>query len=187
MGNCMSAEHRRATADRGGHARSGSDSRALGSDSRVLDCTDVPPLAELEGFVPPLRVGKVVKVYDGDTLTVGAPLHLDGARRFYKFSVRLRGIDCPELRSRNDTEKQVAAIARDELRSLVLDKVVHLGDVGLDKYGRVLATVSLGGQDMSAHLLTKRLAVPYRGRTKTRVKNWHTFYTTGTDAGGDSP
>ena len=64
-----------------------------------------------EKFVPPISYGKVVKVYDGDTITVATPL--DNTRApIYHFSVRLRGIDSPEIRGKTPEEKAAALKAR---------------------------------------------------------------------------
>lgn len=79
---------------------------------------------------------KVVSVYDGDTITAAINLY---SNKYYKFSIRLNGIDTPELRTKNAEEKQAGIVARDYLRLLVLDRIIKL-DVGkFDKYGRALA------------------------------------------------
>ena len=56
-------------------------------------------------FVVPVKEGKVIKVYDGDTITVQFKLPYKSSP-LYKISVRLNGIDCPELKTKNDVEKQ---------------------------------------------------------------------------------
>ena len=60
-------------------------------------------------FIPPITRGKVIKVYDGDTLTIAS--RLPGNETLYRFSVRLGGIDCPEMKSKIASEKQVAQVA----------------------------------------------------------------------------
>ena len=122
-----------------------------------------PPLRQLHAFVPAVDAAKVVKVYDGDTITVGAPLAMNGTTQYYKFRVRLRGIDCPELRTRDFDEKRQAEDARDMLKDRILEEVVHLHDVSVDKYGRLLATVLHRGEDVSAWMLARGAAVPYDG------------------------
>lgn len=47
-------------------------------------------------FVPPITSGKVIKVYDGDTITIASKLPYDHSP-IYRFSVRLLGIDSPEM------------------------------------------------------------------------------------------
>ena len=145
------------------------------SSGQVWNVADVPDIKQLRGFVPPIRRGKVIKVYDGDTITVGAPLTIDGSQQFYKFSVRLRNIDCPEIRTRDADEKEVAIIARDTLSDKIMGRIVDFEDLATDKYGRLLARVLFEHADMSAFMIEKRLAVPYAGRTKTPVC-WKTHY-----------
>jgi len=64
---------------------------------------------------------KVIKVYDGDTLTVEAYLW-PGLEA--KASVRLNGVDTPEIRGQCETEKQKAIQARDFVKGLILGKTV---------------------------------------------------------------
>jgi hypothetical protein len=61
---------------------------------------------------------RVVNVYDGDTITVVLNI-FDG---FYKFSVRMNGIDTCEIKSKNEKNKELACFARSRLISLITDK-----------------------------------------------------------------
>jgi endonuclease YncB( thermonuclease family) len=54
-------------------------------------------------FVPPITYGKVIKVYDGDTITIASKLPYDNSP-IYRFSIRLLGIDSPEIKSKTPTE-----------------------------------------------------------------------------------
>lgn len=110
-------------------------------------------------FLPPIQSGKVVKVYDGDTLTVGAILY----EVAYRFSVRLNGIDTPELKG---PHKEKAILARDELSKLVMNQVVHLKNVGTEKYGRLLADVYFGDIHVNQWMKDKGHAVEYHGGKK---------------------
>lgn len=129
-------------------------------------------------FVPPVTSGYVIRVYDGDTVTVAAPVF----RTTYEFSVRVRGVDClflraKTLRTRDPDEKHVAVIARDAVRAVVLGRWVDLTDVATDKYGRLLATVTTPeGVDVTEMLIERRLAVPYGGKTKNAPENWRAFH-----------
>jgi micrococcal nuclease len=126
-------------------------------------------------FIPPISEGTVVKVYDGDTITIATKLPYDNSP-YYRFSVRLKGIDCPEIKTSNLYEKQCALIARDFLRELIMDKIVILKDVELEKYGRILANVYIDDQNVSGLLCEKKLAVTYEGGTKQSPKNWMNYY-----------
>ena len=91
-------------------------------------------------FIPPIEKGKVIKVYDGDTITIASPLPYHNSP-IYRFSVRLNGIDCPEITSKIDSEKQCANIAKAEMESLVMGKMIYLQNIKIEKYGRILADV----------------------------------------------
>jgi len=129
-------------------------------------------------FVPPIHRGRVVKVYDGDTITIGSYLPHHNSELF-KFSVRLRGIDCPELKTKDKDEKYIAEQARDFIKDIVLDEMVTLKEVDTEKYGRILADVLYKNQSLKDLLLEKRYAVPYDGGTKVCPKNWKRFHFTG--------
>ena len=124
-----------------------------------------------EKFVPPISYGKVVKVYDGDTITVATPLDYTRAP-IYHFSVRLRGIDSPEIRGSSPEEKTAATKARDALSAKVLNQMVFLQNIDTEKYGRVLADVFLGSseaaekQSISEWMLENHYAIKYDGGTK---------------------
>jgi endonuclease YncB( thermonuclease family) len=121
-----------------------------------------------EKFVPPISYGKVVKVYDGDTITVATPLDYTRAP-IYHFSVRLRGIDSPEIRGKTEEEKQAALVARNALSAKVLNQMVFLQNIDTEKYGRLLADVFLEGepkQSISEWMLEHQYAIKYTGGTK---------------------
>lgn len=129
---------------------------------------------------------RVVSVYDGDTITAVIPIL--GA--FFKFKVRLHGIDTCEIKSKNQAAKDMAVKARNRVIELVtglavdatlktkkdiekmLDADVHLvwlHCLEMDKYGRVLAHVypsSNRVKSISEVLLDEKLAYAYSGETK---------------------
>jgi endonuclease YncB( thermonuclease family) len=115
-------------------------------------------------FIPNFSKCKVVKVYDGDTITVAS--YLKGVPTCYRFSVRLRGIDSPEIRTKNEDEKKAAIISRDKLSEKILNKIVYLKDIGTEKYGRVLADVFYNNEKINDWLLNNKLAVKYDGGKK---------------------
>jgi micrococcal nuclease len=116
-------------------------------------------------FVPPITNGYVIKVYDGDTITIAAKLPYDGSP-LYKFSVRLNGIDTPEIKTKNPLEKQKALECKGELTRLCLNKTVELQNVTTEKYGRILADVYCDGTHLNQHMITGGFAVPYDGGHK---------------------
>tara|TARA_Y100000593_G_C4185652_1_gene274252 strand:+ start:129 stop:554 length:426 start_codon:yes stop_codon:yes gene_type:complete len=100
-------------------------------------------LADCVKDIPNFTSAKVVKCYDGDTVTL-AVLSPDETLA-YKYSVRLMGVDTPELRGpKADAEN--AQKARDYVSSLILGKIVNVKlESKYDKYGRLLATIYAPG------------------------------------------
>ena len=130
-----------------------------GEDVHVAHCST----SNTPRFMPNVRRGKVTAVYDGDTLTVAA--RHDGQGIPYRFSVRLSGVDAPEIRGGASTDEKRAAIAaRDALRTAVLGEIVTLTVYSFDKYGRLLASIAHDHKgDMSQWMLETGHARPYDG------------------------
>ena len=120
----------------------------------------------------------VKSVYDGDTITIASKLPYTSSP-LYRFSVRLNGIDCPEIKGKDYNEKQCAQIAKEEMSNLILNKIVTLKNVKTEKYGRILADVYIDELHLNNHLIQKRLAVVYDGGTKISPKNWMEYYLKG--------
>lgn len=122
-------------------------------------------------FTIPIKGGKVIKVYDGDTITIAAKLPFENSL-LYRFSVRLNGIDTPEIKGKNDDEKEAAKNARDALSKLILNKHIVLKNVDNEKYGRVLADVYLGDLHINDWLVRERYALRYDGGAKRVPISW---------------
>jgi endonuclease YncB( thermonuclease family) len=133
---------------------------------RNADMTSARP------FVPALSYGRVVKVYDGDTITVAAPFcnsSLATTPELFFFKVRLRGIDSPELRGTNAEKHENAVASRNALNTLVMHQIVRITNVGAEKYGRVLADVYLDDLHINKWMIDNKYALPYFGGTKSVV------------------
>jgi micrococcal nuclease len=126
-------------------------------------------------FVAPVTTGQVIKVYDGDTITIAAKLPYKSSP-LYRFSVRLDGIDCPEIKGKNEDEKECAKLGRDILKEKILHKIVKLENVRTEKYGRILADVYYDNKHINNWLLINNLAVKYDGGTKTAPSSWMKYH-----------
>ena len=116
------------------------------------------------------RCVKLLSVYDGDTITIEIPnVHpLFGK----KIGVRVRGIDTPEISTKDKCEKDAGRIARNLAESLLKTaKRIDLENIGRDKYFRVLADVRVDGKLLSEVMLKNNLAYTYDGGTKQHL-NW---------------
>jgi len=92
--------------------------------------------------------GRVVKVHDGDTVTVLS----GGVER----RVRLVGIDAPER------GQPYASAARRGLAARVGGRVVRVIERGTDSYGRTLGRVLVAGKDANAAQIRDGYAWVYR-------------------------
>lgn len=138
--------------------------------------------------------GRVVDIYDGDTMTCVIPVH----GRMYKYDIRMKGIDTPELKSKNENEKKKAVDARNFLIRKILCNVeldndfcclghnckrkdiqnffqkhvvlIWIQCYEFEKYGRLLADIyPLSNKDecLSDCLVKFGYAVKYDGGTKS--------------------
>jgi micrococcal nuclease len=122
-------------------------------------------------FTFPIEGGRVIKVYDGDTITIAAKLPF-GDSPLYRLSVRLNGIDTPEIKCKTDDEKIAAKQAKDALSNLILNKYVTFKNIQTEKYGRILADVYIGELHVNMWLITEKYAVKYDGGTKKSPESW---------------
>jgi len=93
-------------------------------------------------FIPPINTGQVIKVYDWDTFTLAGHLPYEGSP-LYRFSVRLNGIDCLNLKGKTG----------EHLEDLIMGKTVTLKNVKNEKYGRLLADVFVGDLHVNQYML----------------------------------
>ena len=94
-------------------------------------------------------IGRVVKVSDGDTITV-----LDSSKTQHK--IRLQGIDAPE-------KKQAFGNAsRKFLAGLVANREVRVAWSKRDRYQRILGTVFVEGKDANLEMLKAGMAWHYK-------------------------
>ena len=94
----------------------------------------------------------------------------------YRFSVRLNGIDTPEMKGKNEEEKRIAVKARDALAEIILNKPLTLKNVTTEKYGRLLADVHHNNIHLNKWMIEQRYAVEYDGGTKKSPDNWEEFH-----------
>ena len=114
-------------------------------------------------FIPKITKGKVIKVYDGDTITVASKYYND----VYKFVIRLNRIDTPEIRTKNNNEKERALFVRDKLREKIMNKIIKIEVIKLEKYGRLLCEIYYNNENLSNWLLDNEYAKEYYGGKKT--------------------
>ena len=111
---------------------------------------------------------EVLSVYDGDTFKVNLPCEQP---MFCKnVSIRVNGIDTPEMKGKCQKEKDRALVAKIFVENFLYTNV-NLLDCKLDKYGgRIDCDVVCDGEDLGTALIDAGLAVDYHGGTK--LKDW---------------
>ena len=118
---------------------------------------DVDARDEISGPV----TATVVRVIDGDTFVAEAHVW---PGEIVRVSVRIRGIDAPELHSRCPRERLAATEARDALAALLDKPPVKITNIGGGKYyGRVLADVETEDGEVAPVLLSRALVRFYSG------------------------
>lgn len=146
----------------------------------------VVPMFTLSGIK---TVGRVVDVYDGDTMTCIFPIFGDN---YFRFNLRLMGIDTPELKSKDIISKEKALDARHKIMTVCCDDKYSLNKdckredikryleeneinvwiecLDFDKYGRILANVYPKQGDpclsLTKILLDAKLGYEYNGGKK---------------------
>lgn len=126
--------------------------------------------------------GRLVDIIDGDSLTIVLPMY----NNYYKFNVRLNGIDASEISSKDGHLKDIALNARNALFTLLTNKdttctltrreiqnylndtviIVWVECLEFDKYGRLLANVFSKDICLSKYLLDNHLVYDYHGEKK---------------------
>tara|TARA_A100001515_G_scaffold144015_1_gene146801 strand:- start:2304 stop:2627 length:324 start_codon:yes stop_codon:yes gene_type:complete len=100
----------------------------------------------------------VVKVYDGDTITVDIDLGFGIVLR--KQKIRLYGVNTPEVRGE---EKELGKKVRDLLREKILGETIIVKTIKdkKGKYGRWLGTIFHQEENINDWLLNEGHALPF--------------------------
>jgi endonuclease YncB( thermonuclease family) len=154
--------------------------------SSPIPSTTIPQWKDTIPFVPPITEGIVIKVYDGDTITIATTLYVSQSSTpyhnhndsnqpispvTYRMSIRLVGIDAPEMKTKNPHEKELAKKSQEALQKLILNKTIQLKNISTEKYGRILADVYVNNLHVNQWLTDNKYAVKYDGGTKK--KDWN--------------
>ena len=102
----------------------------------------------------------IFNVVDGDTVDAKVDL---GFKISVNLRLRLSGINTPEIRTRDKKEKEKGFIAKQFVIDSILDKEVIIETTKQGKYGRYLAVIYYGENNINLNqeLNDKKLAVKY--------------------------
>jgi len=103
----------------------------------------------------------VVSVTDGDTVKVKVKKNSDPIK------IRLHGIDAPEM------DQDYGPESKEALEKMVLNKVVYLDIVGVDRFGRQVGILHRKTQRNSFNKLLVELGMAYNWPTYGRVYGGH--------------
>ncbi len=113
-------------------------------------------------------VAAVTSIYDGDTFRA----NIEGFPTIIgeHMSIRINGIDTPELRGKCPQEKALAKLAKQfTVKHLRSAKRITLKNIKRGKYFRLIADVYVDGVNLAEQLIKNNHAVEYQGKTKI---NW---------------
>ena len=115
----------------------------------------LPAVIFAKASYPAVIEGQVVRVHDGDTITV-----LEAKK---EFRIRLDGIDAPELnQAYGKASKRFAW-------DFAFGKRAVVRVSGIDRYGRYLGEVFVGGHSLNRAIVAAGLAWQYRQYSKDPV------------------
>lgn len=111
--------------------------------------TKLPKGVQISEYGTLLAQGKVVHVADADTITI-----LGSDEQRYK--IRLQGIDAPEKK------QNYGELCKNKLTDRLLNQRVNVEVYKKDRYGRVVAKVMLGDEDMALALIKQGCGWHYK-------------------------
>lgn len=99
---------------------------------------------------------QIIRAVDGDTFEVLVNLGFDV---FIHSHIRVKGINCQEMHDKDPAKRALALKAKMEAATLD-NKAANITAWGRDKYGRMVADLSVEGFDYGKKMLNLGLAVP---------------------------
>jgi len=116
-----------------------------------------------------ITVDEVISIYDGDTFRVNINSYPPIIGK--KMSIRLNGVDTPEIKGKCTKEKTLARKAKQlTVSTLRGAKKVELRNMQKGKYFRIVADVYADNKSLADILIKNHLAVKYDGGRK--IKDW---------------
>lgn len=110
---------------------------------------------------------QLLSVQDGDTFKIH--LSCDKEVLCQQISVRVKGIDTPEIKSKDKCEKETAKKAKKFTENFLKSGKINLLNCERDKYFRLLCDVEVNKESLSKKLLAEKLAIKYDGGTKKQI------------------
>lgn len=107
-------------------------------------------------------VSEITSIYDADTFRVNIKDWPPIIGRHV--SIRVKGIDAPEIRGQCAAEKTAAQRAKQHTADILgMAQHIELRNIERGKYFRILAEVYVDGRNLADILTNQHLARPYQG------------------------
>jgi len=119
---------------------------------------------DIDTFVPIIEEGKIVRIHDGNTVTVATRIFIEGKKtmRLYRFTVRLRGVDA-----------SLKEGSREALQDFIFGKIVKMQGINYDKYGRLCGDINtLDRVNVGEWMINNGQAVPISGKGNYVPNEW---------------
>ena len=115
---------------------------------------------------------RLIRNYDGDSIVIEIDRGFGGR---LKKTVRLHGVDTPELRGGTLATKALGRMARDHVTAFICTgtSVIFQSNMWNEKYGRALGDLVVDGKSLSEDLLERRMAVQYDGGNRAAMQMLH--------------
>ncbi len=132
----------------------------------VIQQNGKPTLSQDMPQADMLQDVSIASVYDGDTFKIN--LNCSLAVYCEKVPVRVREVDCPEIKGKTKREKALAQQAKAFTKNFLKQTPISLHNCGRDKYFRLLCDVTNGsGQNLAEQLIAHNLGYAYDGGKKS--------------------
>jgi len=117
-----------------------------------------------------IKKSQIVKIYDGDTLYID--LDYEAPDILIKsIGIRIKGIDTPEIKTKNLEEKKQGIRSREALKKYINDaNKIIFKDIERDKYFRLLAKLEINGRDIAEIMINEGFGKEYYGGKKEKFK-----------------
>ena len=122
---------------------------------------------------------KILRIVDGDTVDID--IDLGFGMWMHKERVRMMGIDTPESRTSDKTEKVFGLASKERLKEMLpigstqilKTEIDKSGEDAKGKFGRILGDFLIEGKRVSEILIEEGHAVAYHGQSKDGVQAQH--------------
>lgn len=131
-------------------------------------------------YIPPIKYGKVVKVNDGNTITIATKLaYIDDTNEesnIYRFIIYLDSVCVSKNSLLTESDKINIKVSKDELSKLIFGRIVELKDINTHNNGHLYATVFLDSININDWMLEHKYVIKCKNNKRRVSENNITLY-----------